>query len=78
MWCSVKFCHASNLKAEDVDREGTNSVREDMVAQLGYQGDKFAQGDGEGVSLKCNVQLEVVYGQHLFCADLHVKATQES
>ena len=78
MWCSVKFCHSFDLKAEDVDREITNSVREDMVAQLGYQGDKFAQGDGEGVSLKCNVQLEVVYGQHLFCADLHVKATQES
>ena len=78
MWCSVKFCHASELKTEDLDREVKNSDREDMIAHIRGRGDRFAQDEGEGVTLKCYTQLEVVDGQHLFCADLHIKAAQDS
>jgi len=48
------------------------------VAQAQSRGERHAQGEGEGLTLKCYTQLEVVYGQHLFCADLHVNAGQDS
>ena len=78
MWCNVKFCRAWDLKADDLDREVKNSDQEDIVAQIRGQRDRFAQDEGDGVTLKCYVQLEVVYGQHLFCADLHIKTAQVS
>jgi len=79
MWCSVKFCRAWDLKAEDLDAEVKNLNREkNRVAQTRCRGDRHAQDKGEGLTLKCYTQLEVVYGQHLFCADLHVKAAQDS
>jgi len=74
----VKFCHACDLKAEDLDLEVKNWDREDIIAQIQGRGDMFAQDEGEGVTLKCYLQLEVVYGQHMFCADLHIKAAQDS
>lgn len=73
MWCSVKFRHAPDLKAEDLDQEVEKLDRENIVAQIKGQRDRFARDEGEGVTLKCYVQLEVVCGQHLFCADLHTQ-----
>jgi hypothetical protein len=78
MWCNVKFCHAWDLKAEDLDWEANNFDREDMYAQFRGQRDKFSQDEGDGVTLKCYVQLEVAFGQQLFCADLHIKTAQDS
>lgn len=78
MWCDVRFCHAWDLKAEDLDWEAEDLDLQDQDVQIRGPRDKFSQDEGDGVTLKCHVQLEVVFGQHLFCADLHIKTAQDS
>ena len=70
MWCKVKFYGASKLTVEDLVDEANRLVPKSLLGGR----DKHAVDGGEGLTLKCYVQLEVVYGQHLFVADLLVKA----
>jgi len=69
MWCDVKFHGTCDLTAEDLADKASKCTPTSFPKGR----DKHAVAEGDGLRLKCYVQLEVVYGQHLFVADLHVK-----
>ena len=78
MWCDVKFRQTREVKPEDINQEAKSLDREDIVAKIPSGASRFAQVEGEGVTLRCYTQLEVMYGQHVFCVDFLIKEAQDS
>ncbi|KAK7940928.1 uncharacterized protein PG986_013315 [Apiospora aurea] len=74
-WCQVKYVEQAVLTAENVDLVIQDLDKEAVVAMSERGGDKQFLCEGDGWLLKCYVQLEVVWGQHLFCADMHLRET---
>ncbi|KAK5660038.1 hypothetical protein OQA88_13506 [Cercophora sp. LCS_1] len=74
MWCGVKFYPAWGSTVEKLAEEAVHLTPKALVKGR----DQEASDEGMGVTLMCYVQMEVVYGQHLFVADLHTKLVEHT
>ncbi|RYP15752.1 hypothetical protein DL765_005527 [Monosporascus sp. GIB2] len=68
LWCNATFHRVGNIEDLDLDGEVQSLPREDRTVEV----------EGAGITLKCNVQPEIVSGQGLYCVDLLVKSDDGS
>jgi len=78
----VRFQEKLDQTPEGLDRE-VRTLNWDLILSrigttLGEARDRSSHAEGDGMAFKCYTQLEVLDGQHLFCADLHVKVLDEA
>ena len=82
MWCKVRFQQTLDLTPEGLDREVETLDWDLILSRIGSTPgearDRSSHAEGDGMTFKCYTQLEVVDGQHLFCADLHVKMLDDT
>ncbi|RYP69917.1 hypothetical protein DL771_005810 [Monosporascus sp. 5C6A] len=68
IWCNATFRRVNNIEDLDLDTEVQSLRREEKTVEV----------EGAGITLKCQVQPEIVSGQRLFCVDLLVKSADGS
>ena len=72
VWCAVRFCRGSGFKIEDLARE--YEPKSEQTSSLDTQD----QNEGDGVTLKCWVRIELYGGRGIPVVDILAGETSEA